>query len=99
MEKKTDMFEDFCYAHFDGLGRGLLKVFRGVEDNMEAANMKLHPEVYLSIIGFLVCILSTIPAVFFLLLFVEIIPLFLPLQFLVPILLSTLNLSQNLVLA
>jgi flagellar protein FlaJ len=88
MEKKTDMFEDFCYAHFEVLGRGLLKAFKGVEDNMDAANMKLHPEVYLSIIGFLACILFTIPAFFFLLLFVEIIPLFLPLQYLVPILLS-----------
>jgi flagellar protein FlaJ len=88
MEKKKHMLEDFCYAHFNVLGRGLLKVFRGVEDDVEAANMRLHPEVYLSIIGFVACILFLIPAVFLFFLFVEIIPPLLPLPLLIPIILS-----------
>ncbi|MCW4021347.1 MAG: type II secretion system F family protein [Candidatus Bathyarchaeota archaeon] len=87
MEKK-DMLEDFCYAHFDVLGRGLLKVFKGVEDNMEAANMRLHPEVYLSIVGFVACVLSAIPVLFLPLLFVEIVPPVLPIPFLILIFLS-----------
>lgn len=54
-EKKasTISIKDFCYAHFKPLGRELFKAFKGVERDMEAANMKIHPEVYLSVIGFL----------------------------------------------
>jgi flagellar protein FlaJ len=43
---------DFCYAYFRWLGRPLLKAFRGVESNMEAAYMRVHPEVYFSLVGF-----------------------------------------------
>jgi len=63
------MLEDICYAYFGSLGRGLLKIFRGIENDMEAANIRLHPEVYLSIIGFLTYLTSTFSLVFFLLWF------------------------------
>jgi len=68
------MLEDFCYAYFGGLGRGLLKIFSGVEDDMEAANIRLHPEVYLSIIGFITYLTSIFSLVFFLLWFFRFFP-------------------------
>lgn len=55
---------DFFYAHFNSLGRGLFKLHKGLEKDMEAANMKIHPEVYLSIVSFLVLVASSIPITF-----------------------------------
>jgi len=43
---------DFCYAYFGWTGRGLSKVFRGMEQDLDAAYMKVHQEVYLSVVGF-----------------------------------------------
>ncbi|KYH42735.1 MAG: hypothetical protein AYL33_001100 [Candidatus Bathyarchaeota archaeon B63] len=68
------MLEDFCYAYFGVLGRGLLKIFRSVEHNMEAANIRLHPEVYMSIIGFFTHLASAFSLVFFLSWFLRILP-------------------------
>ncbi|MEM2111607.1 MAG: type II secretion system F family protein [Candidatus Bathyarchaeia archaeon] len=79
------MLEDFCYAHFNGLGRGLMKLFRGIEDDMEAANMRLHPEVYLSMIGFVVYLVTNISAIIALFLVLDLFPIFLPLPLMVPI--------------
>jgi len=76
------LFGEFCYAHFNILGRGLLRVFKGIEDDMEAANMKIHPEVYLSIVGFIANILLLFPFFFLLLYFLELLPPFLPLPIL-----------------
>jgi len=72
------VLEDFCYAYFGGLGRGLLKIFSGVEDDMEAANIRLHPEVYLSMIGFFTYLASTFSLVFFFLWFFRLFPFALP---------------------
>ena len=51
-----DYLEDFCYAYFGKLGKLFLKTYKGLEDDMEAANMRIHPEVYLSIIAFLIVV-------------------------------------------
>jgi len=59
------VLEDFCYAYFGSLGRGLLKIFKRIENDMEAANIQLHPEVYLSIIGFFTYLASIFSLVFF----------------------------------
>jgi flagellar protein FlaJ len=80
------MLEDFCYAHFNGFGRGLLRLFKGIETDMEAANMKLHPEVYLSMIGFVTYMVTNVSAILLLLLFLNVIPFFLPLPFMLLIL-------------
>jgi len=61
------MLEDFCYAYFNGLGKALLRVFRGIENDMEAANIRLHPEVYLSMIGFFTYVTSCFSLAFLLL--------------------------------
>ena len=68
------MFEDICYAYFGSLGKGLLRIFKSVERDMEAANIRLHPEVYLSIVGFLTFITSLFSFTFFLLWFLGILP-------------------------
>ncbi len=80
------MLEDFCYAHFNGFGRGLMRLFKGIETDMEAANMKLHPEVYLSMIGFVTYMVTNVSAILLLLLFLNVIPFLLPLPFMLLIL-------------
>jgi len=44
---------DFCYARFGWLGRGLFKAMPGFEKDLDSAYMKIHPEVYCSIVGFI----------------------------------------------
>jgi len=48
--------EDFCYAYFGKLGRALHKMSPGIEHDMEAACMQIHPHVYLSIIFFAIIV-------------------------------------------
>jgi flagellar protein FlaJ len=60
-----------------------MKVFKGIEDDMEAANMRLHPEVYLSMIGFVTYIVTNVSVALLILLFLDWIPMFLPLPFMV----------------
>jgi len=79
------MLEDFCYAHFNGLGRGLMKLLKGIENDMEAANMRLHPEVYLSMVGFVVYLAANISAVTAIFLALNLFPIFLPLPLMAPI--------------
>jgi len=52
---------DFCYAYFGWAGRGLSKVFRGMERSLDAAYMKVHPEVYLSVVSFVAFLSLSIP--------------------------------------
>jgi len=52
---------DFCYAYFGWLGRGLSRVFRGMERDLDAAYMKVHSEVYFSVIGFAAFLSLAIP--------------------------------------
>ncbi|RJS83560.1 hypothetical protein CW706_05870 [Candidatus Bathyarchaeota archaeon] len=55
-----------------------MRIFKSVERDMEAANIRLHPEVYLSIVGFLTFLTSLFSFSFFLLWFLEILPLKIP---------------------
>ncbi len=54
-------FRDVCYSYFSWLGEGLSRVFKGTEDDMDAAYMKMHPEVYFSLVGFFVFVSLAIP--------------------------------------
>ena len=47
---------DFCYARFGWLGRGLFKAMPGFEKDLDSAYMKIYPEVYCSIVGFIALI-------------------------------------------
>jgi len=55
------IFRDFCYGNFEWVGRRLFTVFKDVEKDLDAANMKISPEVYLSIVGFWTICSFTIP--------------------------------------
>jgi len=82
------MIEDFCYEHFKFLGKGLLKIFKGIEGDVKAANMSIHPEVYLSIVVFLAATSSISPILYITLLLFGKMPSFLSLPFLMPVFLS-----------
>lgn len=53
--------ENFSYAHFGWLGRGLNKILRGIERDLDAADMKMYHEVYLSLIGFFSIVSLSVP--------------------------------------
>ncbi|MFQ6053005.1 MAG: type II secretion system F family protein [Candidatus Bathyarchaeia archaeon] len=55
---------DFCYSNFHWLSRPLCKMFRGLESNLDAASMRIHPEVYLSMVGFLSILSILVPSAF-----------------------------------
>ena len=61
-------FKDFCYTNFDWIGRRLFKFFKDVERDLDAANMRVSPEVYLSIVGFWALCSAAIPLFLLLLL-------------------------------
>ncbi len=64
-------FSDFCYASFGPMGRALFRLYKGLEDQLDAANMKFHAEVYLSIVSFFVIVSSAVVAGTFALFFVS----------------------------
>ena len=65
---------DFCYAYFGWMGRGLSRIFKGIEHDLDAAHMKIHPEVYFSLIGSVAFLSLLIPTALFLLRFARLIP-------------------------
>ena len=54
---------DFCFDNFHWIGRPLNKMFRNLESNLDSAAMGLHPEIYLSILGFISILSIGIPVV------------------------------------
>ncbi|MCJ7635546.1 type II secretion system F family protein [Candidatus Bathyarchaeota archaeon] len=67
-------FRDFCYSHFEWIGKKLTAIFHGVEQDLDAAYMKIHPEVYFSIVSFIAFLSLTIPFTLFLLKFIGLLP-------------------------
>ena len=45
-------FVGFCYGYFSWLGTPILKIFRSIKNDLEAAGVRLYAEAYASIIGF-----------------------------------------------
>jgi flagellar protein FlaJ len=72
---------DFCYAYFGWFGRGLFSVLKGTEHDLDAASFKVHPEVYLSFVGFAAFISFSVPIIIIFLWFagIPLLP-FLPLR-------------------
>jgi len=73
---------DICYAHFGWMGRGLSKILKGTEHDLDSAFIKVHPEVYFSFVGFAAFISFTIPLTVFILRFMGLAPFldFLPIE-------------------
>ncbi len=65
---------DFCYAYFGWFGRGLSGVFGGIEQDLDAAYMKVHPEVYFSFVGSVAFASLIIPFTLFFLRAIGLIP-------------------------
>ena len=53
---------DFCYANFGWMGEGLSRVFQGIEENLDAAYMKMYPDVYFSVISFIALLSLIVPS-------------------------------------
>ena len=60
----VELIRDFCYAYFGWFGRRLSKTFDTVEHDLESAYMKIHAEVYFSIVGFLSVVSCMVPLAF-----------------------------------
>lgn len=65
---------DLCYSYFGWLGRGLSRVFRGTEKDLDAANMKVHPEVYFSFVGFAAILALVVSSMTLILRFLGLLP-------------------------
>ncbi|MFB0558440.1 MAG: type II secretion system F family protein [Candidatus Bathyarchaeia archaeon] len=65
---------DFCYAYFGWFGRGLTKIFKGIEYDLDAAHIKVHPEVYLSLVGSVAFVSLIIPTTLLLFKFAGLLP-------------------------
>jgi hypothetical protein len=57
------IFRDLCYEKFSRIGVLLSNTFKTTEDDLDAANMRVHPEIYFSVIGFFAISTLIIPLV------------------------------------
>ena len=72
--------KDICYAYFGSLGRALNSLFKNIEHDLDSANMKIHPEVYFSLVSVASLISLIIPISIFMLTYLRIIPIDLPIE-------------------
>jgi len=90
--------ENFCYARLGGFGRALLKLNGRIVDEIDAANMRVHPIAYLSKV-FFITLLASAASGFLILLFALGVPpmtflaAILPTPLLVPIILAAIPLG------
>jgi len=56
---------DFAYAHFGWAGKALASVFSNTEKDLEAACMRIHPEVYYSQVCIFALLTGAIPLIAF----------------------------------
>lgn len=56
--------KDFCFSHFGGVGTRLSGLFKGTESDLQAAYMKIHPDVYYSMVSFAVLFSLIVPITF-----------------------------------
>ena len=45
------ILRDYSYAYFSWAGNALESIFKGIEKDLEAACMRIHPEVYFSLVS------------------------------------------------
>ena len=56
---------DYCYAYFGWAGQRLALMFKGIEKDLDAASMSIHPEVYFSLVGVVALISGVLPLITF----------------------------------
>lgn len=59
------ILRDYCYAYFGWAGKGLASMFKGIEKDLDAACMSIHPEVYFSLVGVAALISGVLPLIAF----------------------------------
>ena len=59
--------KDICYAYFGWLGKALNNIIKSAEHDLDAANFKIHPEVYFSLVGSVSFVSIIIPVMLFVL--------------------------------
>lgn len=57
------ILRDFCYSNFGWLGKSIASLFKGMEEDLETARMKIHPEVYFSQVGLIGLLIGFIPLI------------------------------------
>jgi flagellar protein FlaJ len=90
--------DDFCFTRFGGFGKALLKMNNGIEDEMDAANMRVDPVAYLSQVFFATLLVSAVSGGLILLLTLNISPFILiadllPMPILFPVILAIIPLG------
>jgi len=55
------ILRDYSYAYFGWAGNSLASIFKGIEKDLEAACMRIHPEVYFSLVSLIALGAGIIP--------------------------------------
>jgi len=90
--------DNFCYARLGSFGRALLRLHGGIVDELDAANMRVHPIAYLSQVFFTTLLTSAISGVLILLYILKIPPMvflagILPMPLLFPVIVAAIPLG------
>jgi len=67
---------DICFAYFGWFGEKLSSILKGTEHDLDAAYMKVHPDVYFSFVGFAAFLTAGALVILSIMGFMGIIPLF-----------------------
>ena len=67
-------FRDFCYGRFGWLGRGISRIVPSSEKDIDSSHMKIHPEIYFSVVGFVAFLTMMLITTYCILTILEIIP-------------------------
>ena len=67
-ERASPDLKGFSYAYFRFAGQRLFSAYKGIERDLEASNLKMHPVVYLSQVAFITIVLIPVSVVAWLLL-------------------------------
>lgn len=82
---KAVNLRDFCYANFGWIGQRFAILFPKIERDLDAAYMKIHPEVYFSIFGFIILLTIPLSLTLSVLFWLLELPLFIPFTAMIPI--------------
>jgi hypothetical protein len=53
----------FAYVNFEWVGRAFLKFNKNLGGQLQAANIRIHPEVYASVFGMVTVITAAVAAI------------------------------------
>ncbi|MCD6301879.1 MAG: type II secretion system F family protein [Staphylothermus sp.] len=85
-------FWDWVYKHFEGFGKRILKIYRNIPRDIQKSGMHIYPEVYASFIGFMLLVsvicVTVLSALFYIIGFYLLIPVLIPIPFIVLVILA-----------